>query len=160
MPRKGGQAMIIIGHSAIAYTPFVKISALQEIAHTHQSCIVWFDSAAIKPPLGFDIAAHCHNNQVPYAVMIRNLEELLLYAALSPQYLIIAKAAQSKAKAFQRVIDHYLLDCKLLCVVKLTTQLPKIAQLGIDGAIFKQVLDNIPSPYLHKSSNIERCPSG
>lgn len=134
--------MIIIGHYAIKYEPFRQIQGIEEILHTSQNTIVWFDTAKLKEK-GFEIAAHCYTHQIDYAVMIHSLEELLLYAALFPKYLILPKA--HKAKSYQALLNHYLLDCKLLCVIKSNAQLTKIAQLGIDGVIFKQVLDTISS---------------
>lgn len=131
--------MIIIGHPAITYSPFVKVSTIADISHVPHTCVVWFDGGGQKN--GFELAAHCHNNEVNYAVMIHSIEELLIYANLAPQYLILS--ARHKPKAYQRIIEHYLLDCKLLCVIKSSAQLPKIAQLGIDGVIFKQVLDSM-----------------
>lgn len=142
---KKGIQMIIIGHKAIAYSSFVKITSIDEISSTNQSCIVWFDSSTFTQEEGLELAKHCCEYEVRYAVMIYTLSDLLLYAALLPQYLIIPKSVQHKAKQYQAIIEHYLLDCKLLCVIKSNAQLAKIAQMGIDGVIFKQVLDNIPS---------------
>ena len=135
--------MIIIGHSAIRHEQFIKIKSIADIERTHQDCIVWFDSALLKQR-GFEIATHCNDNEVSYAVLIHSIEELLLYAALCPKYIILGKDEQPKAKSYQALVEHYLLDCKLLCVIKSNAQLTKVAQLGIDGVIFKQVLDSIP----------------
>lgn len=135
--------MIIIGHSAILYEKFTKVASIEEIANTHSSCLVWFDTDSLGKNLSYDIAAHCHTNQVNYAVMIRSIEELLIISALMPKYIILPQNLQHEAKSFQNIIEHYLLDCKLLCVIKKDSQLVKIAQMGIDGAIFKQVLDSI-----------------
>ncbi|MCX2717493.1 hypothetical protein OQH61_07085 [Helicobacter sp. MIT 21-1697] len=135
--------MIIIGHCAIAYQEFSKITSISDISHTDASHIVWFDTNELLQEQAFALGKHCYEYKVNYAVIIHSLEELLIYANLMPQYLILHKDMQSQAKAFQGIIEHYLLDCKLLCVIKSSAHLPKIAQLGIDGAIFKQVLDNI-----------------
>lgn len=137
--------MIIIGHKAIPHQAFTKIANIADIQNTHSSCIVWFDTGKLTQEQGFALGKHCLDNQVSYAVMIHSLEELLIYANLSAHYLILHKNLQNQAQSFQSIIEHYLLDCKLLCVIKADSQLTKIAQLGIDGVIFKQVLDNIPS---------------
>lgn len=133
--------MIVIGHHAISFSPFVRINSVEDIARIGSECIVWFDTLTLKQESAFELAKHCHSFQVKYAVKIHSLEELVLFANLTPQFLLLDKL--DKAKAFQKVVEHYLLDCKLLCVVKSQKQIAKIAQLGIDGVIFKQVLERV-----------------
>ena len=140
-----GYAMIIIGHPAIPHQHFVKITNIADIQKTHSSNIVWFDTSKLKKEQGFILGKYCYEHKVNYAVMICSIDELLIYANLTPQYLILHKSLHNQAKMYQSLIEHYLLDCKLLCVIKTDSQLTKIAQLGIDGVIFKQVLDNIHS---------------
>lgn len=134
-----GDEMIIIGHQAIDFSPFVKVKSVEDIAKIGSEFIVWFDTHTLKLDSALELAKHCHNFQVKYAVMIHTLEELVLFANLTPQFLLLDKL--NKARAFQKVIEHYLLDCKLLCIIKSQKQIAKIAQLGIDGVIFKQVLE-------------------
>lgn len=140
MSAKGGE-MIIIGHYAIDFTPFVEVKSIEDIAKVGTESVVWFDTSALKQENAFEIAKHCYNFQVRYAVKIYSLEELVLFASLMPQFLLLDQL--DKAKAFQKIVEHYLLDCKLLCVIKSQKQIAKIAQLGIDGVIFKQVLERV-----------------
>ena len=136
--------MIIIGHHAISFSPFMRVKSVEDIAKVGAECVVWFDTHELKLDSALELAKHCYNFQVKYAVKIHSLEELVLFANLTPQFLLLDKLDKlDKAKAFQKVIEHYLLDCKLLCVIKSQKQLAKIAQLGIDGAIFKQVLERV-----------------
>lgn len=134
--------MIIIGHSAIAYPPFTKVSSLKEIAHTQASQILWFEATQNKE--GYTLANHCCQYQVPYAVMINNITDLLIYAHLQAKYLIVHfKDSLQDAIQYQKIIEHYLLDCKLLYPIENDTHIQKVAKCGIDGVIFKQVLGKI-----------------
>ncbi|TLD80140.1 hypothetical protein LS68_007945 [Helicobacter sp. MIT 05-5293] len=136
--------MTIIGHPAIAYPPFIKVSSLQEIAHTQAAQILWFDPMQCDKDTGYTLANHCCKYQVPYAVRVNNITDLLIYANLQAKYLIVHfEDSLQDAMQYQKIIEHYLLDCKLLYPIKNDAQIQKVAKCGIDGVIFKQVLGNI-----------------
>lgn len=131
--------MIIIGHQAIAFQSFAKIENLKDIAHTKASQILWFDAGLESAH--FKLANHCQAHQLPYAVRICSINELLLFSALEPKYLILHTDVLSYAQEYQKLLEHYLLDCKLLYPISSQDELCRVAQLGIDGVIFKQILE-------------------
>lgn len=131
--------MIIIGHQAIAFQDFAKIENLEDIARTKASQILWFDAGLES--IHFALANHCHAYQLPYAARISSINELLLFSALEPKYLILHANVLNNAQEYQKLIEHYLLDCKLLYPISSQDELCKVAQLGIDGVIFKQILE-------------------
>lgn len=135
--------MIIIGHPAIAFSPFTEVTSIDDIVRTEVDSIVWFDSRHIDEQMGFDIANHCQKYHINYAVMIYSLKSALIFSQLNAKYLIIATSIKTQAKQLQNIIEYYMLDCKLLYIIKRQSQLSSVAKLGIDGAIFKQVLDRI-----------------
>lgn len=131
--------MIIIGHWAIAFQNFAKIENLNDIAHTKASSILWFDAGLESTH--FELANHCQAHQLPYAVRICSINELLLFSALEPKYLILHANVLGYAQEYQKLLEHYLLDCKLLYPISSQDELCQVAQLGIDGVIFKQILE-------------------
>lgn len=131
--------MIIIGHPLLESAEFVCVERVEEIERVEARCVVFFESRELEASLA--LAKHCHAHGVTYAVVVQELEAFLLHASLSPAYLIVPKLAQ--AQAFQKIAEQYLLDSKLLCVIKSSKQMAKVAESGIDGVIFKQVLGSI-----------------
>lgn len=132
--------MIVIGHSAIAHSAFIKIESIQDIKHSSAKDVLWFDTNALKSAVAFDIATHCKSNELSYAIKVHNIEQLVLFSNLAPTFII---AEIKYAKAFQHIIEHYLLDCKLLCIIESSKAIEKMALLGVDGVIFRQVLEKI-----------------
>lgn len=131
--------MIIIGHPAIAFRPFVKVENIKDIAGTQASQFLWFD-AHLQTEC-FMLANHCQSHQLPYAVMIHSINELLIFNALEPKYFILHPHTLNDASSYQKLIEYYLLESKLLYPIDSQDELQKVAELGIDGVIFKQVLE-------------------
>lgn len=126
--------MIIIGHCGLVYDEFKKISSIDEIAKTPNSCIVWFESESDK---SYIISHHCMENGVKYAVVVDNIKDFVIYAALKPIYIILEKSPE----IYQKIAENYLFDSKILSVVEKESEIEDLAKIGIDGVIFKQVLE-------------------
>lgn len=145
--------MIIIGHPLLEHAQFVKVEDIEAISHTQNTQVVFFDTHSnltnTQPKHTKDkglkksllLAQHCNKYGVTYAVIIQNLEEFLLHASLNPAYIIVPKFSQ--AQKYQKIAERYLFDSKLLCVIRNPKQIAKIAENGIDGVIFKQVLGHL-----------------
>ncbi|PAF41350.1 hypothetical protein [Helicobacter sp. 11S03491-1] len=125
--------MIIIGHHGINYPKFRKITSLDEINSVENTLIIWFESADDK---GYMLSHHCIENDVRYAVWIDNIKDFVIYAALKPVYLILEKSPE----IYQKIAETYLYDTKILYVIEDEEEIEELAKLGIDGAIFRQVL--------------------
>lgn len=126
--------MIIIGHHAIAYKKFKKINSIEEINSTDNSSIVWFDSVDDK---GYILSHHCLENEVVYAIALDNITDFVIYANLKPAYIILEKSPE----IYQKIAETYLFDSKILYVIEDEEEIQSLAKLGIDGVIFRQLLE-------------------
>lgn len=126
--------MIIIGHYGIMCDEFKKISSIDEIATTHNSCIVWFESEVDKD---YIISHHCMENGVKYAVIIDTIKDFIIYAALKPIYLILEKSPE----IYQKIAENYLFDSKVLSVIEEENEIEDLAKIGVDGVIFRKILE-------------------
>lgn len=131
--------MIIIGHSAIPHNRFVNVASIADIKHTKQGEIVYFSADFDDSYL---LALHCQEHSIDYAVMIKNMTQALIFASFNPTFLILC-GDYALASEIEGVIEHYLLDCKLLYPIENENEIAPLAKLGIDGVIFKRVLDRI-----------------
>ncbi|WP_104697005.1 MULTISPECIES: hypothetical protein [unclassified Helicobacter] len=123
--------MIIVGYEPIAFEGFSKIEKKEQIDTTQG--LVWFLSQDDKD---FSISSFCMQNNVPYAVKIESIKELLIYAKLNAKYVIL----QDSPKEYQQIVETYLLDTKILYVIEEIEEIEEIAKMGIDGVIFQKVL--------------------
>ncbi|PAF48137.1 hypothetical protein BKH46_02175 [Helicobacter sp. 12S02634-8] len=126
--------MIIIGHYGIAYPKFRKVSDFTEIAKVENHAIVWFDVCDDK---GYVLSHHCLQNRVKYALRVDNVTDFVIYAALKPVYIILEKSPE----LYQKIAECYLMDTKILYVIQEQGEIEELAKMGIDGVIFRQVLE-------------------
>ncbi len=123
--------MIIIGHKHIPCESFKSITTTKEIHKTSQ--ILWFYDSLEN---GFGLAKKCAESNIAFSVHISNITNCLLYASFNPKYLLISQ----NAKTYQKIAEHYLLDSKILQIIKNESTIQNVAKKGIDGVIFKHHL--------------------
>lgn len=123
--------MIIIGYDPIMSEKFSKITEIKQIDTTQG--LVWF---LAKEDKDFSFSLFCKQNNVPYAVKIESIKELLIYAKLDAKYVIL----QDFPKQYQQIAETYLFDTKILYEIEEIEEIEEIASMGIDGVIFKKVL--------------------
>ncbi|MCE3038953.1 hypothetical protein [Helicobacter anatolicus] len=124
--------MIIVGYYAIASEKFSKINEIEEIERTEG--IVWFD---VRDDKMYSLSRHCLQNSVSYAVRIDSVKDLLVYASLGAKYVLLQKAPER----YQKIVESYMLDVKILYIIEEIEEIEEIAQMGIDGVIFEQFLE-------------------
>ena len=135
--------MLIFGHEAIACKRFAHVKSIEEIRATSADQIVYFYEC---DDMDFCLSKHCHKEKVPYAVRSDSLVRFLIYAQLQASFVLVAPPVgiqdpeQSDAKYLQTLADHYLLDTKVLLVIKEESEMELAAFLGIDGVIFSHFL--------------------
>lgn len=129
--------MIIIGHKAIKYPSFKYIKNINEISKTKANNIIIFD---IKYDINYSISIHCNKYNINYAIKALTTTDAILYANLGAKYIIYNDF--NTAKLAQKIADTYFFDSKILCIINNDNDLEKIADLGIDGVIFKNIIDN------------------
>ena len=123
--------MIIIGHKALKSQKFRAIQSIDDIKKTSANEVVFFSDS-------FEIAKHCNECEVAYAVEICRIVDLMIYANLGAKYIVIRR--KKLARICQKLANEYFLDSKILLVVAGECGIEMGAKLGIDGVIFECVL--------------------
>jgi hypothetical protein len=81
-------------------------------------------------------------NQLPFALSIKNITELLYSSALGASYIIVEK---NLAKTSQNIAQEYLMDAKVLAFISDEEDIVELGLLGIDGVIFADAIVKINS---------------
>lgn len=126
--------MKIIGHPLIPHQDFSKIQTIQEISHVLPNAMIWWEASIDQ---NCALARFCQEHQIPYAVEIQSLRELLIYTNLDAKYLI---ASKQSILPFQSILKEYVLDSLLLCKITEENEIENLALQGIDGVIFESLL--------------------
>ena len=122
--------MIFIGDKLVPYEPISMIEKIEEISHTqaNSTLVLNYDEKMMQ---------YCLSNHLAYAVKIKTLKESLYANALKAKYIICEKTL---AATVQKTAQNYLFDSKILAVINSNDEIEEIAQLEIDGVIYKRVL--------------------
>ena len=125
--------MIIIGHPWIESPQFCKIFNINEIKHTKPTQIVLLE------PLNesYAIAQYCQKNSIPFAVTVNTLTGSIYANALGASYIL---CEEKIALLVQPVANEYLFDTKVLVYIESESEIPQIAQAGIDGVIYHEAI--------------------
>ena len=126
--------MIIIGHKALQSPKFRAIQSIDDIKKTSANEVVFFSDS-------FEIARHCNECEITYAVEVCRVVDLMIYANLGAKYIVIWR--KKLAQICQKLANEYFLDSKILLVVRDENGIEKTAKLGIDGVIFESVLKDL-----------------
>jgi len=121
--------MILIGHPWIESEKFCRAYSIEEIQNSEPSQTILLEPLVDT----HDLAAYCHQNGIPYAVVINSLEEAIYANALGAKYVI---CDEDTALMVQPVANEYLFDTRVLVLIKSEKEVSKIARSGIDGVIF------------------------
>jgi len=122
--------MIFIGDKLIPYETVSNVENVEEISHTQANSTVLF---AYNEAL----MQYCFSNHIAYGIKINTLKESLYANALKAKYIICEK---QMAILVQKIAQNYLFDAKVLVMIDSNDEIEEMAQLEIDGVIFKRVL--------------------
>ena len=123
--------MILIGHPYIDFKPFEKIEKKEDIANTSSGAVVVFDFQADTVSL----CQYAKNNDVLFALFVREESDVVLASALGAAYIICDKSLVKTAQTFA---DDYLFDAKILLESDSEEDIVYAAKNSIDGIIFKK----------------------
>ncbi len=125
--------MIIIGHEDIPFRPLYYVDGIEEIENTPAG------STLLLGPFGEskEIARHCYENGLRYAVTAESLKEALFANALNAEYIL---CSFELAPSIQKIAENYLFDAKIVVPVNDENELEAVAEEGIDGVIFKEAV--------------------
>ena len=122
--------MIIIGHHLIEYQPLFFIKKNSDIQNTPPNSTVVFEFT----PQTISLCKYCLENDVDFALIADNFQDVIIGSAFDPKYLICDKAISTLAQKFA---DDYVLDLKILYYGTNESELEWVAKNAIDGIIFE-----------------------
>ncbi|HIP28454.1 MAG TPA: hypothetical protein EYG82_04700 [Sulfurovum sp.] len=125
--------MIIVGHPWIESAKFHKIFSTEDIKKSQASDIVLLEPIVES----HDLAKHCKDNNIPFAVTVNSLKEAIFANALGAAYII---CEEDDALRVQPIAQEYLFDTRLLVLIQHEKEIAKIAHFGIDGVIFPEAI--------------------
>ncbi len=125
--------MIILGHPDIPFEPLHYVESIDEIERTPPSGTLWLG------PFGGakEIARHCYEQRIPYAVMAETITDALLANTLHATYIL---ADAKLAPKLQKIAETYLFDAKILLPISDEAEMEAAAEAGIDGVIYEAAI--------------------
>jgi NAD(P)H-dependent flavin oxidoreductase YrpB (nitropropane dioxygenase family) len=125
--------MIIIGHPWIKSNRFFKVFSVEGIKKSEANDIV------LLGPLvdSHELALHCQENDIPFAVVVNTLDDALFANALGAKYII---CEEDDALMIQPIAQEYLFDTRILVLIHSEKEISKIARGGVDGVIFSEAI--------------------
>jgi hypothetical protein len=127
--------MIIIGDSAL-YTDerFCKITKHSQLESIASDCIALFDGARVH----FEGMRFCVDNGIDFAVIVKNLRDVIYASIQKASYIIVDDALAQDA---QDLAENYMFDAKILQIIDHEDQIEEIAPNHIDGVVYRRALD-------------------
>jgi hypothetical protein len=130
--------MLIYGHRFINSETFYHIQSIGAIQNTPPSSTIFlpFDEKNL------DIVNHLKDNQINYAIEVKNITEVIYASSLDASYILVQKEL---ALTVQNIANNYLFDAKILIIIDKENELEEMAILGVDGVIFSNAIIKINS---------------
>ncbi len=123
--------MIIIGHKEIEYKPLYKIQNIKDISLTPSNSTVVFE-------FDFALAKHCLKNGIDYAIIVKNIKEVLFASALEATFIVTSE--KKLTKKAQKLATEYLFDSKILFLCDDEDEMLWCAKRSIDGILLKNAI--------------------
>jgi len=119
--------MKIFGHEWIESEAFYRVATVEEIGKTPSNALLQL--APLSKSI--EVAKHCQENHLRYALELSSIEEALFANLLSATYVICEKAL---AKELMPIAQNYLFDTQVLAKIE-KSEIEEIAKCGVDGVI-------------------------
>ena len=125
--------MIIIGHPWIKSNRFFKVFSIKGIEKSQADDVILLEPLADS----HTDAVHCQENNIPFSVVVNNLDDALFANALGAKYII---CEEDDALMIQPIANEYLFDTRILVLIHSQKEISKIARGGVDGVIFADAI--------------------
>ena len=125
--------MLLFGHRFIQSESFYHISNIDAITNTPPSSTIFFEFSEEN----LDIINHANLNQIPMALSVQTIEELIYASNLNASYMIIEKEL---AKTAHDIAQNYLFDAKVLVKISEDEEIQEMSILGVDGVIYSSAI--------------------
>jgi len=123
---------MIILNEPFSYEKFVKVKSLEDIKNSPSNSTLVFDYCESS----LSIFEFCKKNDIPFAVNIDTIKELIFTANFNAKYIFTDNI--EKAKIFQKIANEYLFDTKIILLIENFDKIENIALAGIDGVKLKE----------------------
>ncbi|MEO1923213.1 MAG: hypothetical protein ABGX25_01690 [Nautiliaceae bacterium] len=111
---------------------FYFVKTIEDIKNSPSNSTLIFDYCDSS----LEVFNFCKKNSIPYGVNISSIKELIFVSNLKAKYVftdILENAAE-----FQKIVEEYLLDTKVVFLVKSFDEIEKAARKGIDAIKLKE----------------------
>jgi len=130
--------MIFFGHRFLPSESFYHILSIEAIENTPPSCTLYTEFSENN----LDVITYMKHNQLPFALAVSTITELLYASALGASCIIVEK---NLAKTAQNIAQEYLMDAKILAFISDEEDIEELGLLGVDGVIFADAIIKINS---------------
>ena len=130
--------MLIFGHRFIPSDSFYHIQSIEGILNSPSSSTVYLDFSEEN----LDIINHLKANQIPFALNVKTITEIIYASSLEASFIIVEK---DLAKVANDIANNYLFDAKILTHITDELEIEEMATIGIDGVLFTNSIIKINS---------------
>jgi len=124
--------MLIIGDENIDCEKIEKIASISNINSTTSNSTVLYN-------FDFELLKYTQKNNLNSAIIVKDLQELIYASTFTVKYIIVQSDI---AKEAQDIVNNYMLDSKILVIIKSNNEIVQNALLEIDGVIYQSVVQN------------------
>jgi hypothetical protein len=125
--------MIIYGHRFIPSNNFYHVVNIDAISNTPPSSTLFLEFKEEN----LDIIEHLRVNELPFALQVNSITELVYASALNASFMIVSKELMLDA---QNIANEYLFDAKILVKIEDDSEIEELAKLSIDGVIYSNAI--------------------
>jgi hypothetical protein len=110
---------------------FYKVKTLEDIKNSPSNSTLIFEYC----PSSIEIYNFCRQNNIPYGVIVNSMKEAIFIINLGAKYIFCDTIL--KAKEFQKIVDDYLSDTKVVYLASSLDEIEKAVQFTIDAIKLK-----------------------
>jgi len=125
--------VIVIGHKLIDYPNFFRIEKVEAVHNSSPKDVLF-----VEVPSDYEAWSYLSKHKLAFASVAKSIKEAIFLNALDATYIIVSK---NDASRFQKIANEYLFDSKILAIIESEDEIEDVAEFGVDGVIFKGVLD-------------------
>lgn len=130
--------MYLFGHRFIKSSSLYHVLSIDAIENTPPSSTLYLEFSEEN----LDIIQHMQLNQLPFALGVQNITQIIYASALNASYIVVTREL---AKSAQEIANNYLFDAKILVHVEDENAIEELALIGVDGVIFSNAIIKVNS---------------
>ncbi len=130
--------MLIFGHRFIESENFYHIPDIDSIVNTPPCSNIYLNFSEEN----LDIINHLRQNDVIFAINVKNITQIIYASALEASYIVVDKEL---AKVANKIANDYLFDAKILVHINDEDEIEDMSLIGVDGVIFTNSIIKINS---------------